>query len=292
MKPAAFEYHRPDRLADALALLADLPNPKALAGGQSLMPMMNYRVLQPDHLVDLNNVSELAGCTPDASGVRIGAMTRQCALKESPLVNRSLPLMAEALEHVGHLQTRNRGTLGGSLCHADPSAELPTVCTALDATLVVERRGSQRKTSIHDWAMGYLMPAIEAEELLTQIHIEPWPAGHGWSFVEFARRHGDFAIVGVAALLHLDAKGRIERIAIAIGGCADKPVRLTLAEERLAGGTPSEALFAEAGVLASRLENVLTDAYVQESYRRHLADVLVRRALGRAAERARQGVPA
>jgi carbon-monoxide dehydrogenase medium subunit len=292
MKPAAFEYHCPDRLADALALLAELPNPKALAGGQSLMPMMNYRVLQPDHLIDLNNVRELAGISTDASVMRVGAMTRQCELKQSPLVHHRLPLVAEALEHVGHLQTRNRGTLGGSLCHADPSAELPTVCTALDATLIVERRGSQRQVSIHDWAMGYLMPAIEQDELLTQIQFKPWPPGHGWSFVEFARRHGDFAIVGVAALLDLDAKGRIERAAIAVGGCAEKPVRLAQAEERLMGGMPSQALFAEAGVLASRLEYVVTDAYVKESYRRHLADVLVRRALMRATERAMQGVPA
>jgi carbon-monoxide dehydrogenase medium subunit len=290
MKAPDFQYHAPASLQQALQLLATQENAKALAGGQSLMPMMNFRIAQPDHLVDLNEIGELAGVQQAADGFRIGAMTRQRDLLADPTLRRSLPILAEALTHVGHIQTRNRGTIGGSLCHADPAAELPTVCLALDATLTLQRLDGRRELPMRDWPLGYLFTTLEADELLTAVRLPQWPAGHGWSFVEFARRHGDFAIVSVAALLHLDAAQRVQRVAIAVGGYTDKPVRLEGAERLLLGQPRSSELFEQAADLGAQLEDPTSDAYVTSDYRRHLARVLVRRALRAAAERCGAGV--
>jgi len=189
---------------------------------------------------------------------------------------------------VGHVQTRNRGTVGGSLCHADPAAELPTVCTALDATLTVRSANGERRVAMADWPLGYLTPSLTAEELLTEIRLPTWSPGHGWAFVEFARRHGDFAIVAVAAMLQADPQGRIERAAVALGGCCDRPVRLAAAERLLKGSAPSPEVLRQAAACASRIENVMSDAYVGADYRLHLAQVLVERALSQAVKRMEQ----
>lgn len=290
MKAANFQYHAPASLHQALQLLATQTNAKALAGGQSLMPMLNFRIAQPDHLVDLNGVGELTGVQVTDGGFRIGAMTRQCNVLTDPLLRQHVPIFAEALGHVGHVQTRNRGTIGGSLCHADPAAELPTVCLALDVRLTLERLDARREVAMREWPLGYLFTVLEADELLTSVHIPQWPAGHGWSFMEFARRHGDFAIVSVAALIHLDAARRVQRVAIAIGGYADKPMRLEEAEKLLLRQAVSEALIDEAAATAAELRDPVTDAYVTGDYRRHLARVLVRRALRTAFERCGAGV--
>jgi carbon-monoxide dehydrogenase medium subunit len=217
-------------------------------------------------------------------------MTRQRDLLADATLRRKLPILAEALTHVGHIQTRNRGTIGGSLCHADPAAELPTVCLALDATLTLERVDGRRELPMREWPLGYLFTSMEADELLTAVHLPQWPAGHGWSFVEFARRHGDFAIVSVAALLQLDPARRVQRASIAIGGYTDKPVRLQAAEQLLVGQPLSEALFDQAAELAALLADPTSDAYVTGDYRRHLARVLVRRGLRAATERCGAGV--
>lgn len=289
MKAPNFQYHAPASLQQALQLLATQDNAKALAGGQSLMPMMNFRIAQPDHLVDLNGIRELAGIQQTADGFCIGAMTRQRDLLADATLRRHLPILAEALAHVGHIQTRNRGTIGGSLCHADPAAELPTVCLVLDATLRLEKVDHRRELPMRDWPLGYLFTLLEADELLTAVHVPQWPAGHGWSFVEFARRHGDFAIVSVAVLLHLDVSGRVQRAAIAIGGYTDRPVRLEGAEQLLVGQPLSDPLFEQAADLAADMDDPVSDAYVTGDYRRHLARVLVRRALRSAAERCGAG---
>jgi aerobic carbon-monoxide dehydrogenase medium subunit len=288
MKAVAFEYHAPLSRSEALALLAEQPNAKVLAGGQSLMPMMNFRIAQPSHLIDINGVAELAGVRAAGGEVTIGAMTRQRELLHSVQLREAVPLMVEALEHVGHLQTRNRGTIGGSLCHADPAAELPTVCAALDASLTVESRDGTREIAMADWALGYLVTSLEPHEMLTGIRLRAWPHGHGWAFTEFARRHGDFAIVSVAVLLAPGANGRIARASIALGGCGDAPVRLRAAEALLEGQDGREDLFRQVAGHAADLE-AGSDAYVSAEYRQHLSQVLVRRALLTAYARMAQG---
>ncbi|MGE4241254.1 FAD binding domain-containing protein [Ramlibacter sp.] len=286
MKPAAFRYHAPRTLDQALALLAEHENAKVLAGGQSLMPMLNFRVVQPDHLVDINRVEGLAGVRGDGGAIRIGAMTRQCDLATTPLLRERAPLFGEALAHVGHPQTRNRGTIGGSLCHLDPAAELFTVAAALDARMEIVGPEGSRSVPVADWSLGYLTPALRDGELLAAIAFDPWPAGHGFAFDEYARRHGDFAIVCVAALLSLDAQGRIARAAIALGGCASAPVRLARAEKALIGEPMSAAAWEQAASEAREID-AMDDAYVRGAYRKHLAGVLVRRGLERAAARLR-----
>jgi carbon-monoxide dehydrogenase medium subunit len=278
MKAIAFEYHAPRSRSEALALLAEQPDAKVLAGGQSLMPMMNFRIAQPSHLIDINDVADLAAIRADGAEFAIGAMTRQRDLLHSEQLREAVPLMVEALTHVGHLQTRNRGTIGGSLCHADPAAELPTVCTALDARLTVESSDGTREIAMADWALGYLVTSLEPHEMLTGIRLHTWPRGHGWAFTEFARRHGDFAIVSVAVLLAPGAGGRIARASIALGGCGDAPIRLHAAETLLEGQVGCEDLFHQAARCAIDLE-AGSDAYVSAEYRRHLAQVLVRRGL-------------
>ena len=288
MKPAAFAYHSPRSCQEALFLLADKPNAKVLAGGQSLMPMMNFRIAQPDHLIDINRVPELSGLRAEGSNFFIGAMTRQTDLLNSQKLRAALPIFAEALEHVGHVQTRNRGTLGGSLCHADPAAELPTLCALLDASLTVERDGASRSVPMKEWALGYLVTALAPEELLTRVSFKAWTPGHGWAFVEFARRHGDFAIASVGVLLDSSRDGRISRAAISVGGCGGGPVRLDAAEQMLAGHAGDEGLFREAASFADSID-AGSDAYVSADYRRHLVKVLVRRALAQAYARIQFG---
>ncbi len=285
MKPAPFKYHRVSSLPEATSLLASLDNARILAGGQSLMPMMNLRYVMVDHLIDLNEALDLAGIRIDENRAHIGAMTRQRDILSSPeLVARS-PIFAEALQQVGHIQTRNRGTLGGSLCHLDPAAELAGLMTLHDATLTLSKQNAERRVSMDEFAMGYMTPCTEPDEILTSISFEPWPAGHGFDFREFSRRHGDFAIVGVATLLTVDADGRIDRIACVLIGTDYKPVRLNEVETNLRGKKPSEDIFRAAGETARNID-MLEDALIPESYRKQLAAVLLRRSLQSASEKA------
>lgn len=284
MKPPPFAYHDPTTLEEALSLLGSLENARPLAGGQSLMPMLNMRFAQPDHIVDLNRIPELAGLRVEAGALVIGAMTRQRELEQSPDIARFCPLMVEALHHVGHRQTRNRGTIGGSLCHLDPAAELPVVAAALDAVLEVAGPRGRRQLPFAEFPAGYMTPAIEPDELLLALHVPVWPAGHGHAFVEFARRHGDFGIVSVAVLLQPDGAGRIARASIALGGVGPAPLRLAEAEAALQGAQPGPETFARAGA-ATRALDPMEDALVPAWYRRHLAGVLVQRALTKAQSR-------
>jgi carbon-monoxide dehydrogenase medium subunit len=290
MKPAPFEYHDPQSKSEVLALLAAKTNSRLLAGGQSLVPMLNFRLASPDHLIDINRVEALRGIAHSGGIFVLGAMTRQCEIEFSDELRAALPILREAIIHVGHRQTRNRGTLGGSLCHLDPSAELVTAAMALDATLIAESSKGARRITIADWGRGYLTNALSDDEMLTSVELPVWPAGHGYAFVEYARRHGDFAIVAVAVLMTLDTQGAIDRVAIAVGGCAASPVRLTQAESALKGNKPSIELFKSTARLASSID-ALSDPYVKADYREHLARVLTERALGAAAKRARTGIP-
>jgi carbon-monoxide dehydrogenase medium subunit len=275
MKPGPFIYHDPRTLPEALALLGGLDNVKVLAGGQSLMPMMNMRYAMPDHLVDLNLVEGLAGVTQEEGRLRIGSMTRQRDLEVSADVATAFPLLREALRHVGHRQTRNRGTIGGSLCHLDPAAELPAVCLAA---------GAERTVAMTDFPLGFMTPAIRPDEIVTSISLPSWPQGHGFAFEEFARRQGDFAIVGVAVLLAADAAGAIVRAAIALCGVADRPRRCTTAEALLIGEEASPRALAAAAAEAGKID-AASDIHASRAYRAHLATVLTERALARAVGR-------
>ncbi len=196
MKPAPFDYHAPRQLKQAAELLAKLPNAKILAGGQSLVPMMNFRYVIVDHLVDLGGLDELRGIAAGDGLLRIGAMTRQRDLEVSPEIAKHCPLMAEALRHVGHRQTRNRGTIGGSLAHADPAAELPAVCAAYDATIHAASVRGIRQIPFREFATGFMATALQPDEMIAAIDLPIWRHGHGHGFHEFARRQGDFAIAG------------------------------------------------------------------------------------------------
>ena len=284
MKPPPFRYHDPTSLDEALDLVATLDNAKLLAGGQSLVPMLALRLAFPDDVVDLNRIEDLAHVTESERTITIGAMTRQRAVERSDLVGRVCPLLHEALAQVGHRQTRNRGTIGGSLCHLDPSAELPVVAAALDATIHASRRDGSRSLPMSEFPAFYMTPALEPDEIVTAVAFEPWPAGHGYAFVEFARRLGDFAVAGAAVLLDVDDDGVIRRASIALGGVGEGPIRCPEAEAALVATAPSDERFDEAARICGEIE-AMEDVHASSAYRRHLARVLTRRALGRAHRR-------
>jgi carbon-monoxide dehydrogenase medium subunit len=216
--------------------------------------------------------------------IEIGAMTRQRELEFSDLIRVRLPLMQEAILQVGHRQTRNRGTIGGSLCHLDPAAELVTVGAGYEATVVVTGPNGQRQIAFADFPVAYMTPAIEPNEILTAVRLTPWSASHGFAFVEFARRHGDFAITSAAALLEADGAGRITRASLTIGGAAVLPVRATEAEKALVGQVPTPDLVRQACESCRTIE-AIEDIHAPASYRQHLAAVLSRRALDKAVAR-------
>jgi aerobic carbon-monoxide dehydrogenase medium subunit len=285
MKAAPFAYHDPRTLPEAIGLLS-LENAKLLAGGQSLVPMLNMRFAVPDHVIDLNRVAGLAGIKRADGAMEIGAMTRQCDLESSAEMAEALPLFGEALKFVGHFQTRSRGTIGGSLCHLDPSAELPALCLLMDAELTVAGAAGERTIAAADWFQGFMQPAAEQDEILTSIRIKPWAPLHAYGFCEFSRRHGDFAIAGAAALLELGAKDRISRAAITVFGVEVSPRRLPEAEKALAGTEASESSFRAA---ASALEafSAMEDATASAAYRHKIGTVMVQRALEMAHKRAK-----
>jgi carbon-monoxide dehydrogenase medium subunit len=285
MKPPRFSYHAPQTLGEAYGLLASLENAKLLAGGQSLMPMLNMRFVLPDHVIDLNGVPELAFIRARDGGIEIGAMTRQREVEFSDAVKAKCPILCEAILQVGHRQTRNRGTVGGSLCHLDPSAEIATVACALDATIVIGNARGERRLPFAEFPLGYMTPALEPDEILTSVEFTPWPAGHGWAFAEFARRHGDFAIASAAAMLMLNADGSIGRAALALGGVTPVPLRAAAAERALVGQRPSAELFREAAEIC-RAAEAMEDVHVSRNYRRQLAVVMAERALNAALARA------
>jgi carbon-monoxide dehydrogenase medium subunit len=286
MKPAAFDYHRPSGITEAIDVLSSLANARVLAGGQSLVPMLNMRLVAVDHLVDINRIPELSWIELNKDTVRIGAMTRQAALLDHAELQRRDPIIAEALEQVGHLPTRTRGTVGGSLAHMDPAAELMGVAAVHDATVHLRGKDGLRSVPIAEFPVNFLTPDIAPGELLVDVEWQLWPATHGSCFLEFAYRHGDFAIVGVAVLILLSPDNHIvERVAIALVGIDKGPVRLREAEGLLTGSPPTEAAWQEAADIAGRIEP-LGDALTTPRYRKRLARVLVRRALQTAAARA------
>ena len=283
MKPAPFAYHAPETLDEALELVDTLDNARVLAGGQSLVPMLNLRLAQPDHVIDLERIPALAGIETSEHGLSAGAMATQRSIERSPIVADHCPLLLDALHFVGHQQTRNRGTIGGSLCHLDPAAELAVAAMALDPTLTVASRGGRRTICFRDFPLGYLASQLEPNEILLRIDFAPWRPRTGWAFAEFARRPADFAIVSVAVTLTADADGRIAEARIALGGLAGAPLRAAAAEACLVGARLADRL--DDAIAAVRALPTEGDMNHPADYRQDLADMLTRRALAQAWER-------
>jgi len=281
MKPPPFRYHDPETVADVVGLLGRLDNAKLLARGQSLMPMLSMRYVLPDDVIDLNRVRGLAYLREAGGALEIGAMTRQRDIEFSGLVRTRCPLLHEAILQVGHRQTRNRGTLGGSLCQLDPAAELVAVAIALDATVSITGSKGEREIPFAEFPAGYMTPALATDEMLNGARFPLWKEGHGHAFVEFARRHGDFAVVSAAALLEEDRSGRITRASVTIGGTGPAPVRVKEAERALVGNAASARLFREACESCGKVD-ATGDVHAPAPYRQHLAAVLSRRALEKA----------
>ena len=289
MKAADFQYHRPRTIEDALALLKENGDDgKILAGGQSLMPLMNFRLAAPAHLIDINFIDGLDYIRSDFGVIKIGCLTRQSRVLGDGLIQQKCPLLAAALSHVGYTQTRNRGTLCGSLAHADPAAELPAVLLALDGSVTVGNSTGKREIAARNFFQSYLTTALASDELVLEASIPEQPAGAGSSFMEFARRFGDFAIVGVAASLQF-ADDAISDARIALIGVGDKPWRERALEETLIGKKASSDLFSQAADNVAAHIDPGADIHASAAYRRSLARVLTRLALTEAWHQARSG---
>jgi carbon-monoxide dehydrogenase medium subunit len=287
MKPPPFSYHDPKTVAETIELLGRLENAKLLAGGQSLMPMLNMRFVLPDHIIDLNLVEGLSYIRENNGAIEIGAMTRQRDLEFSDVLRAQFPIMHEALLQVGHRQTRNRGTIGGSLCHLDPAAELVSLATGYDATVIVVGPNGQREVPFGEFPVAYMTPAIEPNEVVTAVRFPRWAPDHTYAFIEFSRRHGDFAITSSAVLMQTDARGKIARASVTIGGMGTAPSRARELEQSITGQAPSAELFRDACESCRKLE-AIDDIHAPASYRQHLAAVLSRRALEKAHARLAQ----
>lgn len=289
MKPAPFKYVAAGSLEDALRHLDEHgDDAKVIAGGQSLMPLMALRMVRPEILVDINRIGDLAHIRSEHGAIRIGAMVRQDDLGSDGTARR-LPLLAQALRHLGHPATRSRGTVGGSLAHADPAAELPICMLAFEAEFGLRSRGGERTVAADGFFSGPLTTVLEPGELLTEIRIPAQESAHtGSAFLEVARRHGDFALVAVACVLAFDG-GRLSRVRLAAGGVSDRPVRLTEAEAALEGQDASAEAFEQAARLATRSIDPMNDLHATADYRRQVAVTLARRALQVAHDAANRG---
>jgi carbon-monoxide dehydrogenase medium subunit len=286
LKLPPFEYHLAESVEEAVGLLAEWGDEaKVLAGGQSLVPLLAYRLARPAHLIDVNGLADLDYIT-DGSGVEIGATVRHRVAERSETIGSEAPIVAAALRFVGHTAIRNRGTIGGSIAHADPAAELPTVLTALGGEVVARSTRGVRTIPAESFIEGFLTTTLEADELLTAIRLPPWPASTGWAFNEFSRRNGDFAIVGVATVIGLGADGRVSNARLVFSGVGSTPVRAVEAEGSMIGEVPSPELWAAAADHAGAELDPPADLHGSAAYRRQLARVLAARSLHEAHQRA------
>ena len=286
MKPARFEYFCPRTVDEAVGLLARYGDEaKVLAGGQSLVPLMNMRLARPAIVIDINRIGALAYLRERDGVLLIGTLTRQRAAERSPVVAERCPILRDALHLVGHAQIRNRGTMGGSIAHADPAAELTAILLALGGEVTARSATGTRTIAAADLFLSYLTTSLHPRELITEVRIPATPRGAGWSWMEIARRHGDFALAGVGVVLTL-RRGAIAEARIGLTGVGPTPIRATDAERLLAGQQPSEALWAAA---AASVQAALTpdgDIHASAEYRKHVSGVLTRRALAEAHSRA------
>jgi len=289
MKPAPFEYFAPQNLPEALELLAQYgEEAKVLAGGQSLMPLMNLRLARPKVVIDIGRLSELQYIAPLSNGdLAVGAFTRQRTVERSDMVQREHPLLAATIPLISHAQIRNRGTIGGSIAHADPAAELPALSVAFEAEFTVRSSRNQRVIRSQDFFLGYMTTALQPSELLTEIRIPAWDPRWGWAVDEVSRREGDFALVGVIVLLRLD-NDVCEKARIVLFGVGAAPVRMRKAEEMLSGGRADGKAIAEAARIVSEDLEPDSDLHASAEYRKEVAGTLARRSLVEAISRARE----
>jgi aerobic carbon-monoxide dehydrogenase medium subunit len=289
VKPAPFEYFDPRTVAEALDLLDQYGDEgKVLAGGQSLLPLLYLRLAQPGYLIDVNRVAGLDTLHVEDEQLCIGALVRQRRVERSPLVAQRWPIVAEATRLVGHSQIRNRGTFGGSVAHADPSAELPAIVAVLDGTLRAAGSAGERTLAVDEFFLTYLTTALGSNELLVEVRLPAPPARSGSAFLEISRRQGDFALVGLACILALEEDGQhVAEARLAFTGVGGTPLRAREAEAALLGEAPTAAAFAHAGELAQAAAEPDGDIHASADYRRHLVGVLARRGLALAHERAR-----
>ncbi|WP_284742469.1 FAD binding domain-containing protein [Amycolatopsis sp. RTGN1] len=291
MKPAKFAYHRPDRATDAVALLGKLgENAKVLAGGQSLVPLLSLRLAYFDHLVDISRLPELQGVRRTGDAVRVGAGTTEAAVGRDDNLRTSVPLLSRVTPFIGHFQIRNRGTVGGSLAHADPAAEYPAVAVALDAEFDVLSLADERTIPASEFFTGLWSTALEPGELLVAVRFPVWSGRCGFAVEEFARRHGDFAIAGAVLGVQVAEDGRVRRCAIGLMGMGSTPKRARQAEHSATGVLLSEVDPRELGELAaSGWDDTPSDLQGTADYRRKVCASMVARAWGRATEEATHG---
>ncbi|HZP75985.1 MAG TPA: xanthine dehydrogenase family protein subunit M [Pseudolabrys sp.] len=283
MKPAAFDYARPETLDAAIALLARHGSEaKPIAGGQSLMPMLAFRLAAPRLLVDITRITDLNRVEVSPNGLSLGALVRWRDIERDPRVAQAHPLLREAVRHVAHYQIRNRGTVGGSLAHADPAAELPGIAVTCDARIVIAGARGRRKITATEFFHGPLMTALDDGELIVALELPPFPSARRWAFEEFARRRGDFALAGVALFYDVDPAGRVSEAHVGAIGVSDTPIRLGEAEAVINGTVLSEQLIHKAAAAASAGVEPADDIHASGAYRRSLLGVLTERALARA----------
>lgn len=285
MKPSLFDYAVPTSIEEAVNTREKYDDSVILAGGQSLVPTLNFRLSNPDIVIDLSGIPELTGVSISNGWIDVGAMTRQRELELDAESFRENPLIRETLAYVAHPVIRNRGTVGGSIAHADPSAELPCLLTALDGTVIVYGRDGYREIAATDLFEFIMTTSLKPSEIITRVRFPVMSPSSGWSFVEFARRHGDFALAGVATAMALDTQGRINWIRLAACGIAETPVRLHAVEASLIDSFPSAETFADSSRLAADAVMSPDDGTVSKSYRSHLVVGLVERALHNSLDR-------
>jgi CO/xanthine dehydrogenase FAD-binding subunit len=290
MKPSAFEYFTPFTVPEAVELLQRHGDEaKILAGGQSLVPMMNFRVARPKVLVDINRIKELDYIREEKDELVIGGLVRERTLEVSPLVQKKCPILAEAISYIGHLPIRTRGTIGGSLAHADPSAEIPVVICGLGGKMKVVGPSGERTLRADEFFLTYLTSALEPAEILAEVRIPTLPTNTGWSFMELSRRHGDFGIVVVASILFMENRELCRKASIALGGVAPTPIRAVEAENLLAGRRLTQELIAEAGVKAAQATDPESDYHASAGYRKDMARAFTRRSLREAWNKVKGG---
>jgi len=289
MKLPPFEYACPTTLPEAIQLLSERDgDAKPIAGGQSLVPMLAFRLAQPTLLVDLRKLADLRGIKISQKGVTLGAMVRWREIEDDERLDAAHPLLKAAVAHIAHYQIRNRGTVGGSLAHADPAAEMPAIAMTCDAEIAVVGKSGARVIQAADFFQGALTTALTADEIIVEVRLPAWPAGRRWGFEEFARRRGDFAMAAAALFYDQSADGKARNAHVGVAGVADRPLRLPSVEDVLNGRAVDQATIAEADAAASAAVDPQDDIHASAAYRRALVGTMVERALKRAAARAQQ----
>ena len=283
MKLPPFDYACPTTLPEAVELLASHDDAKAIAGGQSLVPMLAFRLAQPSLLVDLRKLADLRGIRISDAGVTLGAMVRWRDIEDDERLETAHPLLKAAIAHVAHYQIRNRGTVGGSIAHADPAAEMPGIAVACDAEIAVVGKSGARVIQAADFFQGALMTALATDEIIVEIRLPAWPAGRRWGFQEFARRRGDFAMAAAAVFYDQNERGKARNAHVGVIGVGDRPLRLAAVEDVLNGQTIDEATIAKADAATSAAVDPQDDIHASAAYRRSLVGTMVERALKSAA---------